>query len=120
VKLLEEISLLMETESSTQGVGLRGLGGECLCQLYLSAMYSHFSRNPAIEAMSDRIDWRFWKIHIGDVDIQHRLKLRSAIDEEIARSPECEDEIRIGYEKSKAAWEQFWTNIFEAEMVREA
>ncbi|SCK23146.1 Iron-containing redox enzyme [Variovorax sp. HW608] len=120
VKLLEGISSLMETESSTQGVGLRGLGGECLCQLYLSAMYSHFSRNPAIEAMSDRVDWRFWRIHIGDVDIQHRLKLRAAIDEEIARSPECEDEIRIGYEKSKAAWDQFWTNIFEAEMVMDA
>ncbi len=49
--LLEEISGLMVTESSTQGVGLRGLGGECLCQLYLSAMHFHFSRNPIIMAM---------------------------------------------------------------------
>lgn len=115
VKLLGEISELMVTESSTQGVGLRGLGGECLCQLYLSAMHFHFSRNPEIEKMTDEIDWRFWEIHIGEVDIQHRLRLRAAIDEEITKSPECEREIRVGYEKSKAAWDQFWTNIFDAE-----
>ena len=120
IALLEEISALVGSESSTQGVGLRGLGGECLCQLYLSAMHSHFSRNPAIVAIADKIDWRFWEIHIGDVDIQHRLRLRAAIDEEIVRSPKSEREIRIGYEKSKAAWDQFWTNIFETETVVEA
>lgn len=43
------------------------------------------------------------------------MRLRAAIDEEISKSPECEHEIRIGYEKSKGAWDQFWTNIFEAE-----
>lgn len=115
--LLDEISKLMVTESSVQGVGLRGLGGECLCQLYLSAMHTHFSKNPAIVAMQDTIDWRFWEIHIGEIDISHRLRLRAAIDAEITRSPECEREIRIGYEKSKKAWDQFWTNIFEAESV---
>ena len=115
VELLEEISELMATASPTQGVGLRGLGGECLCQLYLSAMHTHFSQNPAIVARSDRVDWRFWEIHIGEIDISHRLRLRAAIDEEIRRSPECEREIRIGYEKSKGAWDQFWSNIFEAE-----
>lgn len=120
IVLLEEISALMNTESSSQGVGLRGLGGECLCQLYLSAMHSHFSRNPAIVAIANKIDWRFWEIHIGEVDIQHRLRLRAAIDEEIASSPESEREIRIGYEKSKAAWDQFWTNIFEATSLVEA
>lgn len=120
IVLLENISAQMGSESPVQGVGLRGLGGECLCQLYLSAMHSHFSRNPAIVAIADRIDWRFWEIHIGEVDIQHRRRLRAAIDEEIARSPKCESEIRIGYEKSKAAWDQFWSNIFEAESAVEA
>ena len=80
-------------------------------------MHSHFSRNQTIVAMHDKIDWRFWDIHIGEVDIQHRLRLRAAIDEEIKKSPECEQEIRIGYDKSKQAWDQFWTNIFEAEGI---
>lgn len=120
IVLLENISTMMRETSPTHGVGLRGLGGECLCQLYLSAMYSHFSKNPAIQAMSDVIDWRFWKIHIGEIDIAHRLRLRSAIDNEIARSPEFYGEICSGYEKSKTAWDKFWDNIFEKESVEKA
>lgn len=119
IALLGEISGLMLTGSPVLGVGLRGLGGECLCQLYLSAMHSHFSNNPEIKAIADTVDWRFWEIHIGEVDIGHRLRLRAAIDEEIARSPELEREIRLGYEKSKTAWDMFWKNIFAAEQVEE-
>jgi hypothetical protein len=115
IALLEDISQRVVQESCAQGIGLRGLGGECLCQLYLAAMHLHFSRNPAIVAIADKIDWRFWEIHIGEIDILHRVRLRAAIDEEINQSPECEQEIRVGYERSKAAWDQFWTNIFEAE-----
>jgi Iron-containing redox enzyme len=114
IGLLGEISQLVREKSPTLGVGLRGLGGECLCQLYLEAMHVHFSKNPEIVAIADRVDWRFWDIHAGEVDIGHRLRLRAAIDEEIARSPDLEAEIRAGYEKSKHAWDQFWTNIFAA------
>jgi len=75
---------------------------------------------PASVMLSVRLvnplgNWRFWEMLIGEVDIQHRLRLRAAIDGEIRKSPECEQEIRIGYERSKAAWDDFWTNIFEAE-----
>jgi hypothetical protein len=117
IYLLDEISALMTTQSSAMGVGLRGLGGECLCQLYLEAMHGHFSKNPAIAAMASRIDWRFWDIHTGEVDISHRLRLRAAIDEEIARSPSLEADICSGYEKSKYAWDTFWTNIFDKEPI---
>jgi hypothetical protein len=118
LKLLQEISCLMATASPARGVGLRGLGGECLCQLYLEAMHSYFSKNPEIVAIKDRIDWRFWDIHTGEVDISHRLRLRAAIDEEIARSPDLEADIRLGYETSKHAWEEFWSNVFEVESMR--
>ncbi len=117
IALLEEISTLMATESPEQGVGLRGLGGECLCQLYLEAMHGYFSKNPAIEAMADRIDWRFWNIHAGELDISHRVRLREAIDRAIATSPRVERDICTGYEKSKGAWEAFWDNIFAREAV---
>lgn len=112
VRLLEEISLLVATQSPAEAVGLRGLGGECLCQLYLEAMHVHFSKNPEIVAIADRVDWRFWDIHAGEVDITHRLRLRAAIDEEIARSPLLEGDIGRGYEKSKGSWDTFWSNIF--------
>jgi len=110
--LLEEISAMMVTESFAYAVGLRGLGGECLCQLYLAAMHTHFSENPAIKAIADQIDWRFWDIHIGELDISHRLRLRAAIDEEMARSNEVGADIQNGYERSKHAWDTFWVNIF--------
>jgi hypothetical protein len=77
-------------------------------------MHVHFSKNPEIVAIADRVDWRFWDIHAGEVDITHRLLLRAAIDEEIARSPELEADIRQGYEKSKYSWDAFWSNIFAA------
>ncbi|MCW5233402.1 hypothetical protein D8B31_15760 [Verminephrobacter eiseniae] len=37
---------------------------------------------------------------------------------EIARSPDLKEEIRVGYEKSKTAWDQFWANIFDAEQAK--
>lgn len=117
LELLKEISSLMVTQSPTYAVGLRGLGGECLCQLYLAAMHTHFSQNPEIKSISNRIDWRFWDIHTGEVDISHRTQLRKAIDEEIAHAPELEAEIRGGYEKGKHAWDTFWSNIFEIESI---
>jgi hypothetical protein len=115
LKLLEDISKMVNEGSPAQAVGLRGLGGECLCQLYLAAMHAHFVENPVIKAIADQIDWKFWEIHIGDVDIAHRIRLRAAIDEEMARAPELADDIRSGYEFSKHAWDVFWVNIFEAE-----
>jgi hypothetical protein len=115
ISLLNEISALMVSGSPMLGVGLRGLGGECLCQLYLSAMHSHFSNNAHIKRIAGDVDWRFWEIHIGEIDIGHRLRLRAAINEEIERSPQFERDIRVGYEKSKVAWDHFWRNIFTAE-----
>jgi hypothetical protein len=112
LKLLEDISAMMVTESPAYAVGLRGLGGECLCQLYLSAMYEHFIENPEIKMIADQIEWKFWEIHTGEVDITHRLRLRAAIDEEMARSPALAADIRNGYERSKHAWDAFWVNIF--------
>lgn len=124
LNLLEDISAMMVTESPAYAVGLRGLGGECLCQLYLAAMHVHFIENPEIKAIFDKIDWRFWDIHTGEVDISHRLRLRAAIDEEMARAPELAADIRGGYEKSKYAWDAFWVNIFnmagEPEQAHEA
>lgn len=39
--LLNEISQLTFRQSQAYGIGLVGMGGECLCQIYLSNMYDN-------------------------------------------------------------------------------
>jgi extradiol dioxygenase family protein len=114
LRLLREIQDLVMNESPWYGVGLRGMGGECLCQVYLAAMHAHFSSNPVIEAMKDRIDWRFWDIHTGEVDIEHRELLRAALMEAVEEDPTALEDLVGGYRKSKGVFDRFWDNIFRA------
>src|SRR5690242_15284465 len=39
-------SLADSNTSTTYGVGLRGMGGECVCQVYLARLYEHMMKNP--------------------------------------------------------------------------
>lgn len=96
------------------GVGLRGMGGECLCQTYLSVMFEHLRQHPYMREHSDRIDWEFWTIHTGEADIIHGELTRQAIDDYIREEPGALPELAEGYERSITAWNSFWQNIFEA------
>ncbi|WP_093520511.1 iron-containing redox enzyme family protein [Stigmatella erecta] len=113
LQLLGEIRDLVMTESPWYAVGLRGMGGECLCQVYLASMHAHFIQNPAIQAMKDRLDWRFWDIHTGEIDIAHRELLRAALMEAVDADPAALEGLVEGYRKSKGVFDQFWDNIFE-------
>lgn len=95
------------------GVGLRGMGGECLCQTYLSVMFDHMRRNPCLRAHEDRIDWEFWTIHTGEEDIVHGELTRAAIDGYLRDDPTVLPELAKGYERSITAWNLFWKNILE-------
>ena len=90
-------------------VGLGGLGTECICQLYLTAMYKALMQNPAIEKLKHEIDWKFWDIHTGETDISHRIRIRKAVDSLIGESPESEEQILNGYQESVS----FWDNLFD-------
>ncbi|MDY7226970.1 iron-containing redox enzyme family protein [Hyalangium rubrum] len=114
LQILREISDLVMTEYPWYAVGLRGMGGECLCQVYLAAMHAHFTKNPAIQAMKDRLDWKFWDIHTGEVDIEHRELMRAALMEAVDEDPAVLEDLVGGYRKSKGVFDQFWDNIFEA------
>lgn len=110
--LLKDLQDRVNSHSSAYAIGLRGMGGECLCQVYLSAMHSHFTKNPKIQAIKDRVEWTFWDIHTGDVDIAHREKLKQAIGEFVDRSPsELRDLVR-GYKDAKWIFDRFWENIY--------
>lgn len=96
------------------GVGLRGMGGECLCQTYLSVMFAHLREHPFIREHADHIDWEFWTIHAGEQDIIHGELTRRAIDDYIREEPGALPELAQGYERSITAWNLFWQNIFDA------
>ena len=70
LETLEGVRASLLTRSWAYGVGLRGMGGECLCQLYLSSMYEHFIENPEIRSRGGELKWEFWDIHIGNINIE--------------------------------------------------
>jgi hypothetical protein len=110
--LLKDLQDRVNSKSSAYAIGLRGMGGECLCQVYLSAMHSHFTKNPSIQAIKDRVAWTFWDIHTGEVDIAHREKLKVAIGEFVRKRPAELQELVNGYKDAKWIFDRFWENIY--------
>lgn len=97
-------------------VGMIGMGGECLCQIYLTSMHKYLSENEAIKAMGKKIDWTFWSFHIGDEDIKHREMVRKAISN-AAVNKNGVRELFLGYTWGKSTWDQFWANNYKETRV---
>lgn len=114
IQLLEELRQLMLTASPAYAVGLRGMGGECLCQVQLEAMHKNFMHNPYVKDKLSNIDMVFWDIHAGEEDIHHREMMRDSLTLMMKESPESVDEMAKGYLKAKKNFDQFWDNIFTA------
>lgn len=116
--ILSALTAEMAERSPAFGVGLRGMGGECLCQTYLSVMFEYLREHPYMRQHAERIDWEFWTIHTGEQDIIHGELTRKAIDDYIREEPGALPELAEGYERSITAWNQFWENIFDASVQR--
>ncbi len=112
--ILSELTAEMSRRSPAFGVGLRGMGGECLCQTYLSVMFEHLRAHPYMREHADDIDWEFWTIHTGEEDIIHGELTRQAIDDYLRQDPSVLPDLASGYERSITAWNLFWENIFDA------
>ena len=112
--ILGGLTAEMQRRGPAFGVGLRGMGGECLCQTYLSVMFEHLRAHPYLREHESSIDWEFWTIHTGEVDIVHGELTRQAIDDYIRQDPGALPELALGYERSINAWNMFWQNIFDA------
>jgi hypothetical protein len=112
--ILAELTEELSRRSAAFGVGLRGMGGECLCQTYLSVLFENLRAHPYMREHADRIEWEFWTIHTGEQDIIHGELTRQAIDDYIRNEPEALPELAQGYERSITAWNRFWENIFAA------
>ena len=115
IRMLDEIRRQLVDGDDAFGVGLRGMGGECVCQVYITLLHKHLLRNPYIKANHEQIDWVFWDLHVGDHDIEHRDQTRNLIHEEIVLGGgESLQQLGVAYELSMNSWEQFWNNIFIA------
>jgi hypothetical protein len=112
--LLQELTQDLLQRSPAFGVGLRGMGGECLCQTYLAVMYEHLRMHPYLREHEHEIAWEFWTIHAGEDDIRHGELTRAAIDGFLQETPEAMAELAQGYARSIGAWNKFWENIFAA------
>lgn len=112
--ILSELTEALSRHGPAFGVGLRGMGGECLCQTYLSVMFEHLRAHPYMREHADRIDWEFWTIHTGQEDIIHGELTRQAIDDYIREDAGVLPDLAKGYESSITAWNLFWENIFDA------
>lgn len=107
--------LVSNNTSNAYAVGLRGMGGECVCQIYLAKLYEHVIKNPFVQQNRASIDWKFWDLHIGEHDIEHRLRTRQLINEEIIQQGgEAVTDLGLGYQESMTSWGLFWSNIFAA------
>src|SRR3990167_1715499 len=112
IQSLHQIQQSLLNKPWAYGVGLRGLGGECLCQIYLSTMHKYFSQNSAITHIQAQIAWTFWDIHIGEVELHHKEIVRAAINDVLATDPDVAPDLINGYLESKTAWDNFWQHIF--------
>lgn len=95
-------------------IGMRGLGGECVCGVYFSVMHVHLRRHPLIVEREASIDWRFWGIHAGEADAEHNKLLRAAVAELLlaGRHSNAVSEVAAGYDYGTAIWDEFWTTIY--------
>ncbi len=112
--LLRELTGELAMRSVGFGVGLRGMGGECLCQTYLVQLWESFRDNPHVRELAPAIDWRFWEIHTGEVDTAHVVATRKLIDDYVHEHPDQIPDLARGYERSIGAWDSFWENVFLA------
>ncbi|MDJ0701921.1 MAG: iron-containing redox enzyme family protein [Leptolyngbyaceae cyanobacterium MO_188.B28] len=113
LKLLKQLQQLTREQTMAYVIGLCGMGGECLCQVYLTAMYKYIMQNPYLKANQHNIDWEFWHIHVGEEDIKHRHQVRQTINEIVKHDPKCIADLAAGYEIAKSNWDSFWGNSYQ-------
>jgi hypothetical protein len=115
--LLDDLRDRTLTRSPYYAIGLRGMGGECVCGVYFGVMHGHLLEHPYVCANRTRIDWRFWDIHAGHADVEHNEQVRAAIAELLAGSPGEVAEVAAGFEHGTAVWDAFWRIVYAEHIV---
>lgn len=110
-EMLESMRVNLLARDYMYGVGLRGMGAECLCQVYLEAVHHYLLKNPAIVARRSQIDWTFWDIHASEADQMHGEKSRDLI-ERLATNPDKIRSLAEGYIAAEQMFLAFWGNAY--------
>jgi hypothetical protein len=121
-ELLAELSNRTANRSTFYAIGMRGMGGECVCGVYFSVMHVHLRKHPFILAHESSIDWRFWDIHAGHADVEHNTLVRAAVAELLldGNHPDAVTEVSAGYDHGTATWDEFWTTVYRDHIHRSA
>jgi hypothetical protein len=118
--LLAEMRRLLTEEAVIYGIALRGMGGECVCQVYLTELHRRLRQNPYCKSHNDSIDWQFWDVHAGEPDLAHNRKVKHGINEYLARYPDSLGTLIDGYQRSKTMLLEFFGNIYDTARNAEA
>ena len=78
-KLLDELTTQVKENSIAYAIGLRGMGTECLCQVYLTTIFNMAEKNPYFIKNKPHLDLRFEQLHRGPVEIEHRVDRKSVV-----------------------------------------
>lgn len=100
------------------GIGLRGMGAECLCQVYLEAVHHNLLKNPEIVKRRKDLDWTFWDIHASEADQMHGQKTREYIER--LATPENIPRLAAGYLEAEQMFMQFWSNAYRGPVLAAA
>jgi len=110
IALLEAFRHKLLVGDYTYGVGLRGMGAECLCQVYLEAVHHYLNKNEEIEKRRKSLDWTFWDIHASEADQMHGEKTREYIER--LATPQNISSLAAGYLEAEQMFMQFWDNAY--------
>jgi hypothetical protein len=121
-ELLSELRDRTVNRSTFYAIGMRGMGGECVCGVYFSVMHVHLRKHPFIIANEASIDWKFWEIHAGHADVEHNALVRAAVAELLldGNHPDAVSEVAAGYDHGTATWDEFWTTVYGDHLRRPA
>jgi hypothetical protein len=113
VALLNGITERVHNASLPFAIGLRGMGTECLCQVYLTAIFDLVEKNPHFKKCQDALDLRFESLHRGEIEKLHRIHMRQRIAELINNDPEQLPILMAGYEMARKSFHEFFANIYQ-------
>lgn len=111
--LLAQLKERTAHRSPLYAIGMRGLGGECVCGVHLSTLHGQLRLHPELRVRDD-IDWRFWAVRSGHVDLEHGALVRDAIAELLhgLGSVDAVGELAAGHAFGASMWSALWTAVY--------
>ncbi len=110
--LLDELTCRVKENSIAYAIGLRGMGTECLCRVYLTTIFNITEKNPYFIKNKPHLDLRFEQLHLGSVEAEHRIQMRERIADIIRKEPSLLPELKAGYEYARCSFHKFFENIY--------